>query len=72
MTNEYTTGSEIKARVAKHEESERKLMGDILKVYSSVLNGKGYNGLRLKDAQRLMNMSCSEVAEKASLNTNPI
>ena len=72
MDKEYTTGSEVKARVAKHEESDRKLTSDILKGYSSVLNGKGYNGLRFKDAQRLMNMSCSEVADKASLNTNPI
>ena len=40
--------------------------------YWSALDGKGYNGLRFKDAQRLMNMSCSELAEKASLNTNPI
>ena len=72
MDKEYTTGSEVKARVAKHEESDRKLMGNILKSYSSVLNGKGYNGLKLKDAQRLMNMSCSEFADKASLNKNPI
>jgi len=42
------------------------------KRYWCALNGKGYNGLKFKDAQRLMNMSCSEVAEKASLNTNPI
>lgn len=40
--------------------------------YQSILSGKTYDGLRVLDVQKIMNVRFSEVADKASLNTNPI